>query len=927
MTAVLEYVGGALQRIFGSRNQRLLNAMDLVVERIHAIERGYASLAEADFPRKTQEFKDRLKAGETLDGILPEAFALVREACRRLLGRKWQRAGEEITWDMVPFDVQLKGGMVLHQGKIAEMATGEGKTLVATMPAYLNALTGRNVHVITVNDYLARRDRDWMAPVYECLGLTVGAIQSEMDSAQRIPQYRCDITYGTNSEFGFDYLRDNMKLNVEEQCQRERYYAILDEVDNILIDEARTPLIISGTAFESAARYYQANRAAKRLEGMDRLEFDRRHAAAVRDGENKDAARERIERECDYIYSEKDHTVTLTDRGIARAQEFVGVEDFYAGGNTHWEHVITQALRAKELYKRDRDYVVQDGEVIIVDEFTGRLMHGRTWSEGLHQAVEAKENLKIKQETQTLATITYQNFFRLYEKLAGMTGTAMTEAQEFDSIYKLEVVTVPTNRVLRRIEYSDLVYRTAKEKWKAIVEEIVRIHESGKPILVGTISIEKSEMLSERLKRRGIKHEVLNAKQHQREAMIVAQAGQAGMVTIATNMAGRGTDIKLGRGVVETECLTPPTGQGEGRPCPHEPLCGLHIIGTERHEARRIDNQLRGRAGRQGDPGASRFFLSLEDDLMRLFAGEWVSNLLRRLGMGEDMPIESRMVSRRIRAAQRKVEERNFNIRKNLLDYDGVMDEQRKIIYTQRQEILESKGLKEMVLQMIDETVENAVDEAFERKTETDEWDTSGLSTWLRSELGLVVDPQEFGRLPRAEVAEAVQARVRPAYDEKEQRLGPDAMRQLERFLLLQALDTHWKDHLYAMDQLKGSIGLRGYAQVDPKVEYKREAYEIFSEMVAAVKAEVTGLVFKVQVAADEAALGALWNITTAQHSEFDGYAATRAAMQEAIARDQSKEEKVVDPIRREGPKVGRNDPCPCGSGKKYKRCCGSGRA
>jgi len=953
MSPVLEQISSVLQRIFGSRNQRLIDAMDPIVERIHEIEKDYASLAEADFPRKTEAFRQRVADGESLDDLLPEAFALVREACRRLLGRTWLRAGEEITWDMVPFDVQLKGGIVLHRGMIAEMATGEGKTLVATMPAYLNALTGHNIHVVTVNDYLARRDRDWMAPVYEFLGLTVGAIQSEMDPEERIPQYQCDITYGMNNEFGFDYLRDNMKLSVEAQCQRERHYAILDEVDNILIDESRTPLIISGPAFESPARYYQANRAAKRLKGMDRIEFDRRHRDAVRSGEDKEAARERIEGDCDYIFSEKDRSVTLTERGIGRAQELVGVEDFYTGGNTHWEHVIIQALNAKQLYRRDRDYVVQDGEVIIVDSFTGRLMHGRTWSEGLHQAIEAKENLRIKEETQTLATITFQNFFRLYDKLAGMTGTAMTEAQEFYSVYKLDVVTIPTNRALRRVGHPDLIYRTEREKWKAIVEEISQVHETGRPILVGTISIEDSETLSGRLKRRGIKHEVLNAKQHQREALIVANAGMADTVTIATNMAGRGTDIKLGPGVVEPDCHDPETGvikccigcrddcsqcfkwRGATEPvsrrqpkwpdCDGEPLCGLHIVGTERHEARRIDDQLRGRAGRQGDPGSSRFFLSLEDDLMRLFAGAWVSNFLKKLGMGEDMPIESRLVSRRIRSAQKKVEERNAGYRKNLLEYDGVMDEQRKIHYSQRQEILEGKALKAMVLDMIDDTVEDTVAQAIERVDEDDgHWDAPGLCTWIRAELNLEIDPDDLADLDRDEVLEVLAARIRGAYETKEQRLGSDATRQLERFLLLQALDTHWKDHLYALDQLKSGIGLRGYAQVDPKVEYKREAYELFADMAAAVKAEVTGLVFKVEVAADEAeTLAGLWTVSSAEHGAFEGYAEARAAYDAAIQQDQSDEQRVTAPIRRGQPKVGRNDPCPCGSGKKYKKCCG----
>jgi len=826
-----------------------------VVERINALEPEIEKLSDVQLKAKTEEFKNRLSQGEPLDDILPEAFACVREASRR-------------TTKMRHFDVQLIGGIVLHQGRIAEMATGEGKTLVATLAAYLNALTGKGVHIVTVNDYLARRDREWMGPIYELLGLSVGVIQNQMGNEERKLAYNCDITYGTNNEFGFDYLRDNMKIRLEHQVQRRYHYAIVDEVDSILIDEARTPLIISGPAEESTEKYYVAERVAGRMS-----------------------------RGRDYEVKEKEHTVILTEEGIVKAQALVGVDDFYSGKNMEWPHHIEQGLRAKELYRADKDYIVKDGEVIIVDEFTGRLMPGRRWSDGLHQAVEAKEHLKIREENQTLATITLQNYFKLYEKLAGMTGTAATEAMEFDKIYKLEVVVIPTNRTLIRYTSPDMIFRTESEKFDAIIEEIVRINQTGRPILVGTTSIENSERLSDMLRRRGVKHEVLNAKQHEREAQIVAQAGQSGTVTIATNMAGRGTDIILGSGVAEGG--------------------GLHILGTERHEARRIDNQLRGRAGRQGDPGSSQFILSLEDTLLRLFAPPWIRTVLYKLGMKEGVPIESRMISRAIANAQKRMEAHNFDIRKNLLDYDAVMNEQRQLIYSQRQQILEGKDLKTMILEMIKDRVYKAIDLYLAESAKASEWDYPGLKGWAKRKFGLDIPLERIEGEPVEKIEDVLITEINHLYEEREKISGPEYIRQLEQYILLDRIDEKWKEHLYAMDQLRSGIGLRGYAQVDPKIEYKREGYAMFNQMVDTIKEEVTDLIFKVRF--DESAqekVGRRWNPTELKHQEIGSFEGVKR--QEGATATEKPRPVVA------GPKVGRNEPCPCGSGKKYKKCCGA---
>ncbi|MEK7448396.1 MAG: preprotein translocase subunit SecA [Planctomycetota bacterium] len=861
-----------LTGIFGSRNERILKSLWPMMHQINALEPDVARLSDSQLKDKTAELKKRLSEGASLDDLLPEAFAVVREAGKR-------------TVKMRPFDVQLIGGIVLHQGRISEMATGEGKTLVATLPAYLNALTGKGVHIVTVNDYLARRDREWMGPVYELLGLTVGAIQNDMNNADRKIQYACDITYGTNNEFGFDYLRDNMKIRFEDQAQRGHYYAIVDEVDSILIDEARTPLIISGPAEESTEKYYKAEQVAGRLK-----------------------------KESDYTIKEKEHTVVLTEAGLERAHEFVGIPSFYdLPEHMDWPHHIEQALRAKELYKLDREYVIKDGEIIIVDEFTGRLMPGRRWSDGLHQAIESKEHLKIRQENQTLATITLQNYFKLYRKLAGMTGTAVTEAMEFDKIYGLEVAVIPPNRSLVRNTYPDMVFRTEQEKFEAIIEEIVRIHETGRPVLVGTTSIANSERLSDLLRRRGVKHEVLNAKQHEREAQIVAQAGQPAAVTIATNMAGRGTDILLGDGVAK--------------------LGGLHILGTERHEARRIDNQLRGRSGRQGDPGSSQFVLSLEDNLLRLFAPDWVRNILYKLGMTEGQAIESRMISNAIEKAQKRMEAHNFDIRKHLLEYDQVMNEQRKIIYGQRQQVLKGEKLKEMVTEMIEERVFNTVDTFLPKGAGQKEWNYAGLAEFVQRKFALNFAEAEIKDKPVSEIETIILNKVKAQYEERENRLTPDYMRKLERYILLDKIDETWKEHLYAMDHLKSGVGLRGYAQVDPKIEYKREGYRLFDRLIESIKDEVTGLIFKVKFdEATEAQLKDIWQPTEFSHQEigsFEGMERRDAAAgssrspgraggpaQPAI--EKSKPVKSVS-------KVGRNDPCPCGSGKKYKKCCGVG--
>ncbi len=1195
--------------LFGSANARYLKKIQPIVQAINALEAKYQQMTDAELKEQTFKFRRRLAAGETLDDLLIEAFAVCREAARRVIG-------------MRHFDVQLMGGIVLHQGKIAEMATGEGKTLVATLPAYLNALEGKGVHVVTVNDYLARRDMEWMGPVYMALGMTVGAIQSQMGTAERQKAYECDITYGTNNEFGFDYLRDNMRPAARgddrwpkelQQVQRGLHYAIIDEVDNILIDEARTPLIISGPAHDDTSRYIKADRIARQLR-----------------------------RDVHFEVKEKEHTVVLTEEGIRYAEQLAGVESFYTPGNMEWPHLIDNALKAHHLYKRDVNYVVQDGEVIIVDEFTGRLMPGRHWSDGLHQAVEAKEGVPIKEENQTLATITLQNFFKLYDKICGMTGTAMTEATEFWKIYKLEVIAIPTNKPLRRINYPDVVFRTEREKFNAIVDEIERMHKwdvlvnhkgeeywgkivheeedwiefipkgekekeriprsaikeiqrAGRPILVGTVSIEKSEMLSRMLEQRGIPHQVLNAKHHQREAEIIAQAGRKGAVTIATNMAGRGTDIILGGNPEamawamlqqkyptrldvpreEWDALVRQIEQqeqmkAEGRLVAS--MGGLHVIGTERHEARRIDLQLRGRAGRQGDPGSSRFYVSLEDDLMRIFAGEWVKNILTKLGMQEGEAIVSPMITRRIEGAQKKVEERNFEIRKHLLEYDEVMDEQRKRVYGYRQAILEGANCKQLILQMIDQQIDRYVDQFMDKdygtetfaewagkqlsieldardfrgmdfpaaeryaKDEADrllegqvldaleehlpeesdpsEWNWEALakfcnSRWrtnfrdrdlkkigrdalaefllqharqaieqtdlsqgaefLHPQYGLKCliawAQRKFGiRIPLDEVAglepEALQAYLRQrayqAYEEKEAeypvRVGllhfthrdptghkrydreglvawarqrfdapihledlrskqrdevvailleysrraarqaaaasqaarqkiaeflnsnlPDSaplgsdngrlqtlvdwlqrelgcqvrpeklaslnrkqlaneldtlvedryrpeMRKMERALLLHLVDAAWKDHLLAMDHLRSSVGLRGYAQVDPKVEYKREGMQLFEQMWNTIAERVTDLIFRMEYM-DETFLASLWSKGQAVHQEAPS-ATTQIVHQQQAAIDGTQQSQRREPIRIRQPQIGRNDPCPCGSGKKYKHCC-----
>jgi preprotein translocase subunit SecA len=854
------------------------------VEEINALEPEFEKLTDEQLRMKTAEFKERLEKGETLDDLLPEAFATVREAAKRTLGQRH-------------FDVQLMGGMVLHGGKIAEMKTGEGKTLVATLPVYLNALSGQGVHVVTVNDYLARRDSEWMGKVYRFLGLSVGVILHSLNSEERRAAYSSDITYGTNNEFGFDYLRDNMAFTVDDMVQRELNYAIVDEVDSILIDEARTPLIISGQAEESNDLYYKFARIVPKL--------------------RKDE---------DYTIDEKARTVAVTEEGVAKVEKMTGVENLYDDANTNLVHHLNQALRAKELMKRDRDYVVKDGEVIIVDEFTGRLMFGRRYSEGLHQAIEAKEGVKIEHESQTLATITFQNYFRMYKKLAGMTGTAETEEAEFRKIYNLEVVVMPTNLAMIRQDHPDVVYKTEKGKFTAVVDEIANVHQTGQPILVGTISIEKSEELSAMLKRRGIPHQVLNAKYHEKEAEIIAQAGRLGAVTIATNMAGRGTDIVLGgnaeflaRDLLRSRGIDPQQATAEEyslalaevkqvTATEHDrvvALGGLHIIGTERHESRRIDNQLRGRAGRQGDPGSSRFYVAMEDDLMRLFGGEMISGLMERLGWSEDMPIEHPAIAKRIEAAQRKVEARNFDIRKHVLDYDDVLNKQREIIYELRKKLLFGEDVHEKVYEMFGEVVDQLMEVYANEKIIPEEWDLEGLLQAVQATLLPLqaLSMSEIDRLSHAELREMILSKALHYYELKEAELGTDHLRQIERFVMLRTIDVHWMEHLEAMDELKEGIGLRAYGQNDPLIAYKIEAYQMFKEMRDSINEGVIRELAKFQVVSEERLVQRpkVKNIST--NLSEDGSSANQQ--------------------RHTGKKVGRNDPCPCGSGKKYKKCCG----
>ena len=873
-------LGNLAKKIFGTANDRRLKTYRPRVDAINALEPELAALSDEALRARTEAFRAELAAGKSLDDLLVPAFATVREAAKRAYGQRH-------------FDVQLIGGMVLHAGKIAEMKTGEGKTLVAVLPVYLNALTGRGVHVVTVNDYLARRDADWMGQVYRFLGLSVGCIQQEMDNAERQVAYGSDITYGQNNEFGFDYLRDNMKYRLEDMVQRGHHFALVDEVDSILIDEARTPLIISGPSDERVDKYYAANSIIPSLQ-----------------------------KEKDYTVDEKQRTAVLTEEGVARCEKMLNVANLYDPVNMEILHCVNQALVAHKLYHLDVEYMVKEGEVLIVDEFTGRVMPGRRWSDGLHQAIEAKESVKIQQENQTLATITFQNYFRLYEKLAGMTGTADTEAAEFDKIYKLDVVVIPTNRPMVRADRADLVYKTEREKFEAAAEEIAECHAKGQPVLVGTVSIEKSERMSALLKKKGIPHVVLNAKFHEKEAEIVAQAGRKGSVTIATNMAGRGTDILLGGN---------PEGQARAKADPeaqpeeyakqltafrevfereHQEVVsrdGLHILGTERHESRRIDNQLRGRSGRQGDPGTSRFYVSLEDDLMRLFGGDRLKNMMGRLGMEEGVPIEHRWVSKSIERAQTSVEARNFEIRKHLLEYDDVMNKQREAVYSLRKKILAKEGLRDYLF----ETAESILDWLLEQYFPTEaEPDVPGLQTQVLHYFGLNLDDLSLNleETPQQELRDAIWKAASAKYEAKEQRLAPELMREYERIVMLQVIDNQWKDHLLSMDHLKEGIGLRAYGQRDPLVEYKREGFEIFSAMMDRVEDEIVRYLFLLEPAVQQE------EKKVARREQSYSYSAP-----------EKEEKKPGKTVVRKDKKVGRNDPCPCGSGKKFKKCCGVG--
>ncbi len=835
-----------IQKLFGTKNERELKRIAPLVHEINGLEADMEKLSDSELRAKTDEFRERLASGAALDDLLTEAFAVVREAARRTVG-------------MRPFDVQLIGGIVLHEGKIAEMKTGEGKTLAATMPLYLNALTGKGVHLVTVNDYLARRDAAWMGPVYNFLGLSVGVIVHGLTDEERRKAYGSDITYGTNNEFGFDYLRDNMKFTLEDYVQRDFHYAIVDEVDSILIDEARTPLIISGPSEESTDKYYRINQIIPGLR-----------------------------REKDYTIDEKARTVALTEEGVARVEKSLKVQNLYDPRNIELLHHVNQALKAHALFKRDVDYVVKNGEVLIVDEFTGRLMPGRRYSEGLHQALEAKEGVKIERENQTLASVTFQNYFRMYEKLAGMTGTADTEAAEFQEIYGLEVMVIPTNMPMIRTDHPDVIYRTEREKFNAAIEEIKELHKQGRPVLVGTISIEKSEKLSGTLSRQGVKHHVLNAKHHEREAEIIAQAGQRGAVTISTNMAGRGTDIKLGEGVAQ--------------------LGGLHILGTERHESRRIDNQLRGRSGRQGDAGSSRFYLSMEDDLLRIFGGERMGSIMDKIGMEEGQPIESGLLTRQIEAAQRRVEAHNFDIRKHLLEFDNVMNVQREAIYEQRKAVLKGEDLWGMLEEMLDEVAETTVDEYADEKQHPEEWNLKGLDEFLYQLFSLRLQFGEAGREPRGrdQMIEEIRSAVTGHLRKKEENFGKPLWEYLMKVIMLQSIDTLWKDHLLGMDHLREGIGLRGYAQKDPVREYQKEGYEMYLEMIYRVRQDTLQKLSLVQIQREEE-VESLRDRTQRDVVETHGTAGAPVKQLKKEASD----------------KVGRNDPCPCGSGKKYKKCCG----
>jgi preprotein translocase subunit SecA len=1047
-----------LTKIFGSKHDRDVKKLRPSVEQINEFFEPYQSLSDDELKAKTDEFRGRIKdrtveldrqldalkeefagiqtrglseeervqvrsqrealiqqmkdiqkeikriEGEVLEEILPEAFAVVKETCRRLVGKKWEVCGIEAEWNMVPYDVQLIGAIALHQGKIAEMATGEGKTLVATLPIYLNALTGKGVHLVTVNDYLARRDSEWMGEIYKFLGLSVGCIQNEMDNQQRKAQYDCDITYGTNNEFGFDYLRDNMAIRVEDRVQRGYSYAIVDEVDSVLIDEARTPLIISGPVasdviqsyaqmkplveqlfrkqaalvnkmvaegeqslkdgneYEAGVKFLTAHRGAPKNKRLMKLGKEPGVKKLMQRAELDFMRDKRLPELDDLLYfsiDEKENSINLNEMGrsvlspqdqalfvlpditegiheidsddsLSPEEKLKKKEELYIlhAERSEKNHSISQLLKAYSLFEKDVEYVVQEGKVMIVDEFTGRLMPGRRYSDGLHQAIEAKEGVKVEGETQTFATVTLQNFFRLYDKLAGMTGTAETEASEFWEIYKLDVVCIPTNEPVRRIDYDDMIYRTRREKYNSIVDEIVSYHEAGRPVLVGTVSVEVSETLSRMLKRKGIAHSVLNAKHHQQEAEIVSRAGQSGTVTIATNMAGRGTDIKLGSAVVKhPRCRLVTPGREDGCPyldelkCPDDVPCGLHIVGTERHEARRIDRQLRGRSGRQGDPGSSRFFLSLEDDLMRLFGSDRIAAIMDRLGVEEGEVIRHSMVTKAIERAQKRVEAQNFSIRKHLLEYDDVMNQQREVIYDRRLAVLEGADLREDLLDLIKTVVEAKVDAHTNASTYPEDWDLVGLKQDLLKTFLVDVkfDQKDVTQLKQDDLKENLYKMALQIYDHKEQILGAELMRELERYAMLRTIDDKWKEHLYDIDQLKTGIGLRAYGQRDPLIEYKKEAFGLFTQMLEAIDEETIELMFKLQPAQQEQPKrGEAERRLQAVHQSTVGmgYADTQPA--EEVAPGKPK------PVRRTGKKVGRNDPCPCGSGKKYKKCCGA---
>jgi preprotein translocase subunit SecA len=937
-----------LAKIFGTRNEREVKAMRPVIAAMNDLEPAMQQLSDIDLAAKTIEFKERLARGEPLDDLMIEAFAVVRETSRRVL-------------NMRHFDVQLIGGMVLHKGRIAEMKTGEGKTLVATAPSYLNALEGKGVHIITVNDYLAKRDSEWMGRIHRFLGLTVGIIVHDLDDRERQDNYRADITYGTNNEFGFDYLRDNMKFNLQNCVQRGHNFAIVDEVDSILIDEARTPLIISGPSEESTDKYYKANKVIPHLQRGEVIE-------GKEPGEKYTTG--------DFTIDEKHRSSALTEEGVLHVERLLGIGNMYEPQNVEWNHHIQQSLKAHAIFQKDKDYVVKDGEVIIVDEFTGRLMPGRRWSDGLHQAVEAKEGVKIERENQTLATITFQNYFRMYKKLAGMTGTAETEAAEFEKIYKLEVTVIPTNRPMIRQENQDVVYRTEDEKFRNAAKEIKAFQERGQPILVGTISVEKSERLSALLKKNGVRHEVLNAKNHEREAHIVAQAGRKGSVTVSTNMAGRGTDILLGG---NPEAMARDVMRKQGKDADREEfkadwertlnevkaecavehdevvgLGGLHIVGTERHDSRRIDNQLRGRAGRQGDPGSSRFFLSLQDDLLRIFGGERMQNLMLRLGMEEDVPIESKMITKRIAAAQKAVEAQNFESRKHLLEYDDVMNKQRQAVYGMRRQLLEGVDQKGRVLEMTKGVVGGIVDKRCPNEAHPETYDMAGLQTDMLTQFGVRINPADLAAMKGDQIDVELYERATAAYQAKEDLVGASLLREAERNIMLHVIDDQWKDHLLSMDHLKEGIGLRGYGQKDPLVEYKKESYTLFQDMMDRIEDETVRYLYFLRFEQNPGALP--FANDDSEYEEDEGAEerkklevskaleeqqrlAAQSAVQDMTRNIQRQHERELkdlqfagtngaatnkQPVVNGGSKVGRNDPCPCGSGKKYKKCHGA---